>query len=101
MMKRRSRTVRPDQLITMSEPFSPPVGDVELRLPSGAVVVVAADALNQEFARQQAAYASEAYIDARGVLRGPSGVRRRTNRIRLLDVADLVADPGVGGRAAV
>src|SRR5271165_2593556 len=94
MIKPYSRTVRPDMMIMMSKPFANLAADVELRLPTGAVVAVAAATLNSEYARQQAAYAAEAYVDAGGVLRGPSGARRRTNRIRLMDIAYLAVQPG-------
>jgi hypothetical protein len=100
MMKPYSRTMRPDMMIIMSKPFANPAVDVELRLSTGAVVTVAAATLNREYARQQAAYAAEAYIDVDGVLRGPSGARRRTNRIRLVDVAHLVVQTGDWSRPA-
>jgi hypothetical protein len=99
-MKPYSRTVRPDLMITMSKPFANPTVEVELQLPNGAVVTVAASTLNRECARQQVAYAAEAYVDASGVRRGPSGARRRTNRIRLVDVAHLVVEPGDCSRPA-
>jgi len=85
-----TRTVRSDLMITMSKPFADPAVEVELRLPSGTSVTVDAATLNLEFGRQQAAYAAEAYIDANGIRRGPSGARRDANRIRLVDVAHLI-----------
>jgi hypothetical protein len=100
MIKPYSRTVRRDLMIMMSKPFTNPTADVELLLPTGAVVSVAAATLNREHARQQAAYAAEAYVDAGGVRRGPSGARRRTNRIRLVDVAHLVVQLGDCSRSA-
>lgn len=100
MMKPYSRTVSSDMMIMMSKPFANPAVDVELRLPTGAVVTVAAATLNREYTQQQAAYAAEAYVDAGGVLRGPSRARRRTNRIRLVDVAHLVVQPGNCSRPA-
>jgi hypothetical protein len=100
MMNPYSRTVRPDLMIMMSKPFANPTVDVELRLPTGAVVAVTAATLNREYARQQAAYAAEANVDADGVWRGPSGARRRTNRIRLVDVAHLVVELGDNSRSA-
>jgi hypothetical protein len=90
MVKRYSRTVRSDLMITMSKPFADPAADVELRMPDGTAVTVSAATLNVEHYQQQAAYAAEAYIDADGVLRGPTGARRDTNRIRLVDVAHIV-----------
>ncbi|TVZ06316.1 hypothetical protein EAS64_02480 [Trebonia kvetii] len=94
MMRTYSRTMHPDLTIMMSEPFANPAVDVELRLPGGAVAAVGAAVLNHEYARQQAAYAAEAHVDAEGVLRGRSGARRSTNRIRLVDVAHLIGAPG-------
>jgi hypothetical protein len=100
MTKPYSRTVRFDLMITMSKPFASSAADVELLLPDGTVVTVTAATLNLEYNRQQAAYAAEAYTDASGVLRGPTGARRTTNRIRLADVAHLVMQSRYGSRQA-
>lgn len=95
-----SRTVRSDLMITMSEPLANPTADVELAMPDGIAVTVSAAMLNAAYRRQQAAYAAEAYADANGVLRGPTGARRRTNRIRLVDVADMVTQSGARNQQA-
>lgn len=95
MTERRSRRVLPDRTITMAKPFLDPTATVELLLDSGPPVVVAATALNREFNQQQAAYASEATYDANGVLRGPTGRVRPTNRIRKVHIGHLlVGQPG-------
>jgi hypothetical protein len=96
-MKRKKpyhRNVHSDLTITMSKPFADPTADVELTLPNGAVTAVKAGILNHEYHCQQAAYAAEAHIDAHGVWRGPTGIRRPSNRIRKVSVADLVVEPG-------
>jgi hypothetical protein len=100
MTKPYSRTVRPDLMITMSKPFANPAADVELHLPDGTIVTVVAATLDLEYEQQQAAYAAEAYIDAHGIQRGPTGARRDANRIRLVDVAHLIMPPGNGNRQA-
>jgi hypothetical protein len=89
------RTVQPDHTIFMSESFADPSRDIELLLPSGGSVKDSAATLNHERLRQQAAYAAQANVDADGVLRGPTGRRRGSNRIRKLDVAHLTATPGL------
>ena len=94
MKKPYHRNVHSDLTITMSEPFADPTADVELLLPNGAVMVVKAGTLNHEYDCQQAAYAAEAHIDAHGVRRGPTGIRRPSNRIRKVSVAHLVVESG-------
>jgi hypothetical protein len=100
MRKSYSRTVYADLTITMSKPFANPTLDVELQLPGGAAVRVSAATLNSEYARQQAAYAAEATVDAQGVVHGPAGNRRDSNRIRFVYVGHLVTEPGDSVRPA-
>ena len=94
MRKPYHRNVHSDLTITMSEPFADPTADVELALPNGAVTPVNAGTLNHEYHCQQAAYAAEAHIDAHGEWRGPTGIRRPSNRIRKVSVAHLVIVSG-------
>jgi len=94
------RNVHSDLTITMSKPFADPTANVELQPLDGAVMVVRAGALNHEYDFQQAAYAAEAHLDAHGVRRGPTGIRRPSNRIRKVSVAHLVVEAGDSIRSA-
>lgn len=97
------RNVHADQTILMGKPFADPNATVYLRLPNGQDKPFRAGTLNQEFHRQQAAYAADTYFDpSDGQWYGRSTGRLRPSggQIRKVYVGDLLAGTNSSARPA-
>ena len=84
------RKLRADHSIFMRDPFPDPTVMVELR-GATATLLVRAATLNAALAQQRRDYAAQATLGADGLRYGPTGRRRPTNRIAVVDVDHLIS----------